>query len=358
MFGFNGFNYNYNKDTSPVKCIYNYSNPMNNSSYANAVLQSLTSLECIKQWYYRIRNNFIKINNNPNSITPLFYNILYFLYTGNYPDSLAIINQYFQNVWQFYKKQPKLDPFHFLFYFLQLFHSENNIISNPYFNVSAYEHPHPNNLLNDQYMLTLYINYFKATQNSIVSNYFFNAYKHVIKCPNQLLNCPNLYHYNSKSIIQFNVDDAKKHRDLNNPLRAGTKINLEDCFKCCQKGERTRCSNCGCYHAVSVSSLWYSNKVLIFSFNRAYHSFQGDIDFGTRIDMSQYCKSNMHGPSRNIYNLTACVSAYNFNKYFADIRINGYWFRFMNQQFKTLDNNRNEIFSFEPQLLFYELEQP
>ena len=66
----------------------------------------------------------------------------------------------------------------------------------------------------------------------------------------------------------------------------------------------------------------------------------------------------MHGPSRNIYNLTACVSAYNFNKYFADIRINGYWFRFMNQQFKTLDNNRNEIFSFEPQLLFYELEQP
>lgn len=342
-----------------VKCIYNYSNKIKNFSYANTVLQCLTSLECIKQWYYKLaQNNFMRMQYNPNSITILFYNILYFLYIGNYPDSLAIINQHFQKVWQLYKKQLKLDPFHFLFYFLQLFHSENNIISNPNFNVGAYKNPHPQNLLNDQYMLTLFINYFKSTQNSIVSNNFFNAYKYVVKCPNQLLNCPTLYFYNCISIIQFNVDNAKKHRDLIDPLRAGTKINLVDCFLCCQQGEKAKCSNCGGYHAVSVSRLWYSNKVLVFSFNRVFHNFLGDIDFGTRIDMSQFCNSNMHGPSRNIYNLKACVSACNFNKYFADIRMNGYWFRFMDGQFKTLDYSKNEIFLFEPQLLFYELEQP
>ena len=339
-----------------VKCIFNYSDKTKNFSYANTVLQCLASLECIKQWYYMFTHNyFMRIKYNPNSITILFYNILYFLLAGNYPDSLAIINQYFQKVWQFYKKQPKFDPFHFLFYFLELFHSENNIKPNTFFNENEYKYP--NNFSNDQYMLNLFINYFKATQNSIVSSNFSNAYKYVLRCP-QLFKCPTLFFYNSRSIIQFNVDNVKKHRDLIDPLRAGKNINLVDCFLCCQQGEKAKCNNCGGYYCISVSSLWYSNKVLIFSFNRVFHNFRGDIDFGTRIDMRPFCKFNMHGNSTNIYNLRACVSAYNFNKYFADVRINGYWFRFMDGQCKTLDNSRNEIFLYEPQLLFYELEQP
>jgi hypothetical protein len=172
------------------------------------------------------------------------------------------------------------------------------------------------------------------------------------------MHCPPLYRYKATKILQFNVDQVKNHRDQIDPLRMGNNINLVDCFSYWQKGENVKCDNCGGYVAKSISSLWNSNKVLIFSFNRNFHSFNGDIDFGTRIDMRPFCKFNMHGNSTNIYNLRACVSAYNFNKYFADVRINGYWFRFMDGQCKTLDNSRNEIFLYEPQLLFYELEQP
>ena len=351
-------NFNFNKIISPVKSIYNYNSSQMNYSYANTVLQCLAGLRCIREWYTQLtKYNFIQINNNQNSITRLFYNIIFFLNSGNFPDSSIIINQYFQKVWQLHQKQPKSDPFHFLFYFLELFHLENNNIVNPNFNINQYLNPTYNNLMNDQYMLTLFQNYFKSTQSSIVSNNFFNVLRYVIKCNNPLMHCPPLYRYKATKILQFNVDQVKNHRDQIDPLRMGNNINLVDCFSYWQKGENAKCDNCGGYVAKSISSLWNSNKVLIFSFNRNFHSFNGDIDFGTRIDMRPFCKFNMHGNLTNIYNLRACVSAYNFNKYFADVRINGNWFRFMDGQCKTLDNSRNEIFLYEPQLLIYELEE-
>lgn len=352
-------NLNFNNIISPVKSIYNYNSIQMNYSYNNSVLQCLAGLRCIREWYSQLtKNNFIQINNNQNSITRLFYNILFSLFSGNSPDSSMIINQYFQKIWLLHKKQPKADPYHFLFYFLELFHLENNNIVNPNFNINQFKNPAYNNLINDQIMFTLFQNYFKSTNNSIVSSNFFNVMRYVVKCENSLIQCPTLYYYKTTKILQFNVDQVKNHRDQIDPLRMGNNINLLDCFSFWQKGEKVKCVNCGGYIAKSVSSLCYSNKVLIFSFNRNFHSFNVDIDFGTRIDMTPICKFNMHGNLKNIYNLRACVSAYNYNKYFADVRLNGYWFRFMDGQFKTLDNSKNEIFLYEPQLLIYELEEP
>ena len=44
-------------------------------------------------------------------------------------------------------------------------------------------------------------------------------------------------------------------------------------------------------------------------------------------------------------------------KYFSDILINNYWFRYYINEKKMLGDVKREIHSFEPQLLFYELEE-
>ena len=343
---------------SPIKSIFNLSSNQMNFSYANATLQSLACLKCIRQWYLKLyQNKFTQFNNNPNSITRQFFNILFLLFSGKEPDSSTIIQKYFQKVWELNKKQPKADPFHFLFYFLEIFHLENNETLNTNFNINEYINPNINNLMNDQYMLTLYQNYFKLTQHSIVSSNFFNTYRYEIRCQNQLMKCPSLYRYKIIKIIQFDVEKSKGYRDKMCPSKIGYNINLEDCFLCLQDGEKVKCIFCGSYNAFSISHLWYSNKVLIFSFNRIFHTFNSDIDFGTQIDMSKYCKFNMHGYSHYIYNLKACISLYQYNKYFVDIEINGNWFRFMDRQYRTLDNSKNEIFLYEPQLLIYEINE-
>ena len=46
----------------------------------------------------------------------------------------------------------------------------------------------------------------------------------------------------------------------------------------------------------------------------------------------------------------------NNQQYLADVLINNFWFRFINNQVNTLVNVNNDIHIFEPQLLIYELD--
>ena len=61
------------------------------------------------------------------------------------------------------------------------------------------------------------------------------------------------------------------------------------------------------------------------------------------------------------YNLKAVVCRYGPNNYFADVKINSNFYRFMDC-LKGIDvkklNNINELSEYEPQLLFYEIEYP
>lgn len=338
----------------PINGIKNYSSPVE-SSYANSVLQSLACLDCIKKWYYQLIGfNFNNINITQSSITKLFFNLLFNLYSGKNVDSYYIINQYYQEVFQVFRKNPKIDSFHFLFYFLDLLHFENNYISNS--SVGNFNKPDKKCMQNDSYMFNLFQMFFKSTQNSVISTYFFNILKYEFRCTNPFLKCPSLYKYQLRKIIQFDVDNYKKYRDKARPYRMGKNLNLEECFMCFFGGYDIQCKNCGNFKAKTFSSLLYSTQVLIISFKRNYHSFKCDIDFGTRINISNFCKNNMHGFTNNNYILKACISLYNYQKYFADIFINGNWFRFIDNNYKVLDRTKNEIYNYEPELLIYELE--
>ena len=62
----------------------------------------------------------------------------------------------------------KNDPFHFLYYFLDLLHYENNYIINPNFNKQLLIFPDKNSMKNEFYMFNLYKNFLKLTQNSVI----------------------------------------------------------------------------------------------------------------------------------------------------------------------------------------------
>ena len=70
------------------------------------------------------------------------------------------------------KNLPK-DPFHFLFYFLEILHYENNIPKNPNFNMAFYNQMIINNLRMDNQIIQLFSDYLEQTQNSFISQNFF-----------------------------------------------------------------------------------------------------------------------------------------------------------------------------------------
>jgi len=159
-------------------------------------------------------------------------------------------------------------------------------------------------------------------------------------------------------MIIFDVDKYRNYRDQIYPQRMGMKLNLSECFKCYTGGYKSndfKCENCGNFTSESFASLYFSTKVLIIVFKRQYHSYQCDIDFGTIINLSPFCKYNMNGKVNGNYILKACISLNSFNKYFSDILINRNWFRFLDDNYTTL-SSYNDIYMNEPQLLIYELE--
>ena len=344
---------------SPIKGIKNYNISME-ASYVNSVLQSLACLDCIKIWYNNLKNyNFMNMYNYQPSLTKYFFNLLHGLYLGNQVDSSYIINQFIQESSKLLKKQTKAEPYHFLFNFLDLLHLENNYINNR-INIffQNYKNPDINSMQNDSLMFNIFRNYYKNTQNSIISHNFFNTIRYKVKCTNNLLNCNALYRYEIRKMIIFDVDKYINVRNQSYPQRIGMKLSLQECFQCYTGGNQSndaKCENCGNFITKSFTSLYFSANVLIIVFKRQYHTYQCDIDFGTSINISQFCKYNMNGNLNGNYILKACISLNCFNKYFADILINGNWFRFLDDNYNTL-NSCNEIYMNEPHLLIYESE--
>ena len=330
-----------------------------NFSYAHSVLQSFSYLECMRDFLNA--NNF----NNVNMIlaqqlctTIELYKLMSMLNCGNEAFSAPIFNYYSIKV----KTLPNMnkafhqDPYHFLHYFLEVLHKENNCITCV---INPLNLPDLMNQRNDEYMLRLFYQYFVNQYNSMISNYFYNVERKVLKC-NQ---CGELYYYSVHMIIKFNIDLFREYRDGACPNMKGTNLSLDDCFKCyIGNNDKEKCPNCH-NKVVSHTKIFSSTKVLILYFYREKHPFKGDIFFPQTLNIFNYYSFNRQ---KNLgfcpmYNLKAVIS-YNSNmgKYFADCKTNNMgitgWYRFMDNQVCVLTNPQQDLYNFEPQLLIYELD--
>ena len=198
---------------------------MGESSYANSVLQAFIQLQCVQEW--------IKQLNNSGAINMQYYNTtltkgIYFLFC-NLPSGMLDSSQIIQNfetksqgIWNKYITK---DPYHFLFYFLDILHFENNMPKNPNFNINSYNQSLANNIHSDENTFKLFANYIDQTQNSFISNYFNGIQKYMITCPN----CQIMYNYGFKKIFRFNLDEILSFIKLF--ILLNTVFNTDFCIK-------------------------------------------------------------------------------------------------------------------------------
>ena len=341
--------------------IMNYKSIINNfnisdyteTSFINSVLQVFSSLKCIQEWMNLLNMNKQKLFSNSHClITKEFYSICFSLYNGQDVDSTNFILNY-NNKYKSSYKTNKLydDPYHFLFYLVDLIHAENNYQPNPNFNMNFLLNRTLEEKKNDDFMFNLFCSFYQQTQNSIISNNFFNIIKNEIDCPS----CGKLYFYEYKYLIKFDLEKYKVFRDESAPERKMQNLTLDDCFDCFTGGVNKNCNNCQKPNSKVFCSIASAPKMLIIALLRKNHTYKCDLDFTNKLNLFGYCDSR--NKNNTSYNLKACISMCGPGKYFSDILINNYWFRYYINEKKMLGDVKREIQSFEPQLLFYELEE-
>ena len=331
-------------------------NLMREASYSNSVLQAFIQLECFQEW--------IKYLNNNNSINHPCFNTtltkdLYLLFcciaNGNSLDSSKIILDYDSKSAEFYKKDISKDPYHFIFYFLNILHLENNIMPNPNFNLNQYHQLIINNARNDNQVFQLFINYFNQTNNSFISNNFYNIQKFFVSCNN--CSCM-MYSYDIMPILKFNCDELIMKRNQSDPLKIMKRLSLTDCFEVSLWPRKIRCRLCNSLFGNETKKMYAASNVLIIAFKRNCHSynFRNDVKFYYKIDISKYIINQ--NSENKIFKLKAVVACYDYNKYLVDVFINGSWYRIVDWK-SGLDVkmiNFNQLFEYEPILLFYEID--
>lgn len=341
-----------------------------NYSYVHSALQSLCNLDFSKLYLAQFGNIIKYQNNNTNlMISNELYNIMNMIHNGRAAFSQNIIKYYSNMAILLYGNMQNnalvnsKDPFNFLFYLLEMLHYENNRPSFS-FDINLLYNQDLMNQRNDDYMYFLFISFFKQTQNSIISNYFFNIERYKTVCRN----CGTLYSYSSRNILEFEIDQYKIYRDNAFCNKKFSNLTLDDCFKCYFGGVNCSCQNCGAA-ATKFTNFCSSTKVLIIYFHRLMHNFCRDIDYPLNINISNYIKvkSNFQLNFNPVYQLKAIISYDHFlGKYFADCYVRnisnlmgstrGAWYRYIDDNVRMLGNMNLGLNSYEPQLLFYEIE--
>ena len=337
-----------------LKPINNYSINEENS-YINSVLQCLIRLDCLYNWI-KLLNKYQVMNNFEACITKEFYQLFIGLYSNQQQiDSTNIIFHYKNKMNSLYNKEVTKDPYHFLFYFLELLHCENNSPVNQNFDINQYKNNIKNsfNQKDNNIMLNLYCNYFSQTQNSVISDHFFTTEKYSFKCNICL---ESFYYYDYIKIFCFNLDKFKTYKAQQNLLNVSNQpLNLDECFYYYEKDDNTKCNKCNHCNAFNSRNIFTSTTVLLISFKRNYHNYKGDIKFDLNFSIYNYVlEKNI---SNTKYILKAIISGYSFNNkitYFVDIRINNDWYRFLDNTFKKLKRIQ-DLYEYEPQILIYEL---
>ena len=328
---------------------------MREASYANAVLQAFIQLECVQEWVKNLYNNgALNLPYYNSSLTKDLIYIFCSLSNGMNLDSSKIILDFDVKSSDIWKKDIGKDPYHFLHYFLEILHFENNLAKIPGFNIDLYNQMVRMNINNDNAVFNQFNNYLTQTQNSFVSNNFSNIQKFMVHCPN----CNYMFSYGLKKIIKFNYDELLIQRNQSQ-LKFGQNLELSECFQNALLAKKTKCQICNNFFGCESQQLFSTANVLIIAINRSNHNnfFRNDLNFYLNIDITQFLL-NTNSENRK-YKLKSVISRYNYNRYLVDIFINGNFYRIVDwkngRDVKVL-KNVNQLMEYEPHLLIYEVD--
>ena len=325
-------------------------------SYINSSLQAFIQLDCVQNWMkYLLNSHLIDSQNFAATITKDISFQLQNLSNGLNPDTSQIITNIKLKSKNLRKKELPADPIHFLNFFLELLHCENNIPKNQNFNYNLYIQKMQEKICNDFDMFTLFNVYLEQTQNSFFSDYFYNVLKFHVNCPC----CLSMYNYSEKMVIRFNLDEITLRRNESEPLKINTKISLNDCFLYSSKMKTINCQLCQQSQAFEFKKIYNSSQVLIIAFNRktANMNYGNDVRFYFDLDVSNHIINEKCENKK--YKLKSVIYRYAENKYFSDVLIKQNFYRFMDCKTGTdvkFIQDLNQLFVYEPVVLFYEVD--
>ena len=213
---------------------------MGEFSYADSVLQAFIQLECVQNWFHQITQ--LNIINHPyfnQSLTKDLYLLIQSI-ACNVLDSSQLISDFDFKSKNFFKKDVKKDPFHFLYYFLDILHLEMNVPKNFNFNKDMYYKSLYDNIHSDNNTFNLFTNYMEQTQNSFISDNFFSIEKYMINCPL----CQSMFNYDFKKIYRFDLDELLNTRNQCAPLSMGNCLSLNNCFQYSANTKVNKCGSC------------------------------------------------------------------------------------------------------------------
>lgn len=325
------------------------------SSYANSILQGFLHLECVKIWINYLKEGDINNSFYNKALTKDLYLLFCNLTSGSNLDSSQLIKDFEINIQNIFHKNINKDPYHFLYYFLEILHYENNFPIESNINSANYKKELMKNISNDINVFNIFNDYFKKTQNSFISQNFFNIQKNMMTCPV----CKSLYNYRYTKIIKFNLDELVFIRNQINPQKANNNISLNDCFRYNNKMRPINCFQ-GCKKsAYQFQSVYNASNVLIIFFKRhnRQNNFKNDVKFYDKFDISQFI-INKNVQNTN-YILKAIISSYTNGKYCSYVLINKNFYQFMDcpgMNEVKLIKDTNELMIYEPHILIYELD--
>ena len=348
-----------NNSTKGKGVIKNFSNE--ESSYANSVLQSLSSLDFALNFKNDIENKNIK--NDPNFLLSYdLYKLISNIISGNDYNSLDII-EHFKNKYYDYKNNIKnenvleKEPFYFLYYLLQFIHFENNIFKDPNYNIDIFYNQPLENQKNDTTMLKVFNDFMDNTQNSIISKNFYIFMKYTYNCPY----CGTYYKYLFRNILKINLDGAKVFAEQNFPDKKGTNLSLDDGLNYYFSTIKTNCKNEKCQNNVDQKTQIFSTKnILIIIFEKNNKMINYDLSFERTIDLAKYRAGNIFNNSLNEINnnfkfeLKSCICYDQNSKKYLSICLdnnNGICYKYVDNKCEKINNYMCDL---EPKILLYE----
>ena len=306
-------------------------------NYATVVLEAFSTLESTQ-------NIFIKQNNiidNQALTSKQIQNLLNNIYSSpNLYSASELINNLYNYALNYNKDLNNCNsPYTFLYYLLTILEEENKKVFGYEFNIHQ-TFPSLDNAIS--FLGQIY----QSLNNSLIlKNYYFS----MIKCSNcSVCNSNNIQPLFRKS-IDLNIDEFIQQNQ-------GNPFTLNDCLKYYFSPKTAICKICNQLNESNSRVIVNTGPVLIINLMR--NGYTGNQDQNFIIDLNlnilNYKKDISDG--NNNYSLKACVC---FSKlgFFVDCFVKrdnmmGAWYRYMNKQ--QIEINQNQLFSFQPVLLFYE----
>ena len=337
--------------------------------YMNATLQCLSNT-------YELTNYFLKnFNYNENDNNKIMSNEYYKLIKNlwnrknnnksfspeSFKDVLSKANPLFAGI----QANDSKDLINFL---IESLHKELNLSNENNIKVNNYI-ANQNDQLDENKMLTIFLNEFQTNYNSIISNLFYG----VMETKSQCQKCYNIkYNFQIYSFVEFPLEQVNiycfntgKRNNVMNNNNKNPDVDLYECFEYYIKMDlmngdnQMYCNICNCLcDALYGTCLYSAPNFLIINLNRGKNAvYECNVNFPEKLNLLNYVTYKKGNTYFELYGVICHLGPSSMSGHFIAFcknKIDKKWYKY-NDAFVTRCEKDNEYLLGMPYILFYQV---